>query len=97
MNDPIRTAVAEIFNRELFTDDLFAVDREYDDGDELVADLGLDSTRFAIGIVACQDEFGVPLDREEFMRCTTFGDVVRLVRAATGGAPAPAVTKGERR
>ncbi|MFC3965303.1 phosphopantetheine-binding protein [Nocardia jiangsuensis] len=89
--------MTELFNRDLFTDDLFAVDREYDDGDELVADLGLDSTRFAMGIVACEDVFGVTLDREEFMRCITFGDVVRLVRAAIGGAAVPAATKGERR
>lgn len=95
MSDPIRTRLVELFNREVFSDDLFAVDRDIDDSDELIADLGLDSAAFALAAVACADEFGVTPHREEFMNCVTFGALVGLVRAAVEGEPVSVGRNGE--
>ena len=81
MEDQIRAELVNIFQQ-----DLFVADPDIHDGDELIADLGLDSSNFAVGLVVIEERFGVVLSQRSLIECTTFGDVVDLICRASGGS-----------
>ena len=79
--DQIRAELVNIFQQ-----DLFVADRDIHDGDELITDLGLDSSNFAVGLVVIEERFGVVVSQRSLIECTTFGDVVDLIWRVGGGS-----------
>ena len=73
---------AELVN--IFQQDLFVADRDIHDDDELITDLGLDSSNFAVALVVIEERFGVVVRQRSLIECTTFGDVVDLISRAGG-------------
>ena len=77
--DQIRAELVNIFQQ-----DLFVADRDIHDDDELITDLGLDSSNFAVALVVIEERFGVVVRQRSLIECTTFGDVVDLISRAAG-------------
>ncbi|WIM89386.1 acyl carrier protein [Candidatus Mycobacterium wuenschmannii] len=44
-------------------------------GTRLVDDLGMDSVAFAVGLVSIEERFGVQLDEQDLLACSTVGDL----------------------
>ena len=63
----------------IFRDDL-AIDpaRVHPDA-SLIAELGVDSVAFAIGLVSIEEKLGVTLQQDELIVCKTVADIVRLI------------------
>jgi len=79
VQDQIRAELVNIFRQ-----DLFVADRDIHDSDELITDLGLDSSNFAVGLVVIEERFGVVLSQRSLIECTTFADIVELICHAGG-------------
>ena len=68
----------------IFRTDLFVSKDPIDDGDELIADLRLDSSNFAVALVVIEERLKAPLPVHDIISCRTFGDLVDLVQTCEG-------------
>ena len=69
---------------EILTEDLDLPLDQTTPSSRLVEDLGLDSVRFAIGIVSIEERLGVTLSGQEIYETSTVGELLELVRSRLG-------------
>jgi acyl carrier protein len=64
---------------EIFRDQLRVRTEGLTRDSRLVNDVGLDSVKFALGMVSIADRLGVFLDEEDLFDCDTVGDLEDLI------------------